>query len=577
MRMLGIIMKKLDRLINRIVLNTVSAYGGFCRRKFLHEAEKAEKYEKKMLHGILRRNAGTEFGVKYGFSGIRSAADYQRAVPFTDYSDYRDYIERTAQQGEQNLITRDRISFLANTSGTTGVTKHIPVVARSYAPYQKCIAMFFHLLKKELRARGIRGGKVLNTIETESSFTPAGIRQGFISSFVVGNSKLLVQALTCMPMSVLDYGDTIDMKYIKARAALSERELVGSVSAFMSTVTDLMSYIEENREMLCRDIAEGGVDPSVDLPDGLRADLARFFRPDPARAAEIEKAFEGTRGGLIKRLWPDMTMIIAIGTGEFAPFADKLRSYCGPDVKFCYSMYCASESLFASTVDAEDENYLMLPSAGFFEFIPADREDGEAEPLMLHELETGGYYEVVVTSLSGLYRYRIRDVIVVTGLRGASPLIRFAYRKDQLLNITGVKLTAEHFSNAVAAFERRVGVKVLDYSFYPDLGRSPWRLRMFMELESGMPEGMDKDPASIFDEELAKVNAEHGRMLKIGESSPSALSIVRPGSYERYRERYAKQKLSGNQIKAVRYVDSPEKLEYFDSCTETTYEQQSER
>ena len=66
-------------------------------------------------------------------------------------------------------------------------------------------------------------------------------------------------------------------------------------------------------------------------------------------------------------------------------------------------------------------------------------------------------------------------------------------------------------------------------------------------------------------------------MLKIGESSPSALSIVRPGSYERYRERYAKQKLSGNQIKAVRYVDSPEKLEYFDSCTETTYEQQSER
>lgn len=146
-----------------------------------------------------------------------------------------------------------------------------------------------------------------------------------------------------------------------------------------------------------------------------------------------------------------MTLVVAIGTGEFAPFSEKMRSYCGSEVKFCYEMYAASEALFASALSAEDTNYLLIPDGGFFEFIPVD--DGFDEehgvPLLPSELETGKLYEIVVTSLAGLYRYRIKDVVRITGFLGKAPLLQFGYRKDQLINITGVKLTIEHIQNAI--------------------------------------------------------------------------------------------------------------------------------
>ncbi len=569
-------MEKNGKLKNRIVWSVISAYGRAYRKRCIAICRDAGRSEAKLLRSVLARNASTEFGRKYGFKSIHSVEEYQDRVPFTTYPDYKDYIERTSMHGEQKLITRDRISFLANTSGTTGVTKHIPVVTRSYAPYLGCIAMFFSFMKKELDARGVRGGKVMNTIETESTVTPGGIRQGFISSFVVGSSGMMVESMTCLPMEVLKYGDTVDMKYIKARCVLGERGLVGMVGAFMSTMVDLMGYIEQNREMLVRDIRLGTIDPSISIPQELRNVLLKRYPPDPERADSIEKAFEGGEEGLIVRLWSNMVMIVAIGTGEFAPFAQRLRRYCGDGVKFCYSMYCASESLFASAIGVEDENYLMLPNAGFFEFIPADDESLDEKtmrPLLMHQLEKGRHYEVVVTSLAGLYRYRIRDVITVEGYCGTAPLIRFSYRKDQLINITGVKLTAEHITNAISGFEKRIGVKVLDYSVYPDTSRTPWRIQAFLELDGQIPESLGSEAARIFDEELAKVNAEHGRMLKIGESSPSVVCTVKRGSYARYREESAKAKHSGNQVKSVRYIDTPDKLEYYNSCVEHVYEQ----
>ena len=569
-------MRKTGKLTNRIVWNAISVYGRAFRRHCINISKDAEGSQAKLLKAVLARNAQTEFGRKNGFKSIRTVEEYQDRVPFSTYPDYEDYLHRISMYGEQKLITRDRISFLANTSGTTGVTKHIPVVMRSYAPYLGCIAMFFSFAKEEMAARGIKHGKMMNTIETESAVTPGGIRQGFISSFVVGSSGMLVETMTCLPIEVLKYGDTVDMKYIKARCALAESGLVGMVSAFMSTIVDLMSYIEQNRGMLIRDIRQGTIDPSIDMPQELRSALLKRFPPDPGRADAIEKAFAGGEDGLMKRLWSSLVIIVAIGTGEFAPFAAKLRKYCGNDVKFCYAMYCSSESLFASVIGTEDENYLMLPNAGFFEFIPVDDPDFDERtmrPLLMHQLEEGKHYEVVVTSLAGLYRYRIRDVVVCTGFRGSAPMIRFSYRKDQLINITGVKITSEHIANAVKGFETRVGVKVLDYSLYADTSATPWRIKAFMEPDGEIPGEPAGSAARIFDEELAKVNAEHGRMLKIGESSPSVVCAVRPGSYARYREERAKEKLSGNQIKAVRYIDTPEKLAYFDSCVERVYEQ----
>ena len=93
-----------------------------------------DSFSEKLLLGILKKNQDTELGRRLNLGDIHSAREYQDRVPYSDYEDYREYVERMAKDGEQNLMTADKISFLATTSGTTGVTKRIPVSAQSTVP-----------------------------------------------------------------------------------------------------------------------------------------------------------------------------------------------------------------------------------------------------------------------------------------------------------------------------------------------------------------------------------------------------------------------------------------------------------
>ena len=57
------------------------------------------------------------------------------------------------------------------------------------------------------------------------------------------------------------------------------------------------------------------------------------------------------------------------------------------------------------------------------------------------EVEVGGLYELVVTTLSGLYRYRIGDVVRVVRFHNSCPVIEFQYRQGQILNMRSEKTT----------------------------------------------------------------------------------------------------------------------------------------
>ena len=53
----------------------------------------------------------------------------------------------------------------------------------------------------------------------------------------------------------------------------------------------------------------------------------------------------------------------------------------------------------------------------------------------------GGLYELLVTTLSGLYRYRIGDVVRVVRFHNSCPVIEFQYRQGQILNMRSEKTT----------------------------------------------------------------------------------------------------------------------------------------
>lgn len=555
-----------EKVANFVITRVISVYGGIARKRYLTQSSDVDKISEKLLMNLLQKNRNTEIGKKYDFANIKSIKEYQDKVPYTTYEDYTEYIDRMAKTGEQNLITAEHIGFFAKTSGTTGVTKRIPVVDKTYKSYLKCVSSYFTILTKLMKENGIHTGKGLNTVENETEITEGGIREGFISSYALSKMNV-VQPTICIPKEIDGYGDNIDMKYIKARYALQDPDLIYLMSIFMSTMSDLMKYIFDNYQMLVNDIRTGTIDKDVDIPVELRQKLEQKLKPDPKRADQLLKIFLNEPDkGIIRKIWPKMLLVVAIGTGEFAPFTEKMRYYCGDKVTFSFGLYAASEAIMAYATEPEDEDFLMVTDSGFFEFLPAD--DENARPLLSHELEKGKLYEIIITSASGLYRYRIKDVIRVTGFVGKNPKIQFAYRKQQLINITGVKLTAEHITTAIKGFETELGVRVLDYSLYADTDFAPWRIIAFMEFDEPVDEKDRGIVREIFDQELTKVNAEYGRMLKIGECSPCAVCSVKKNTYNEYRKQKVKNGASDNQVKTVRIIDDKKKLEFFKQSVE---------
>ncbi|MGI9536947.1 MAG: GH3 family domain-containing protein, partial [Desulfocapsaceae bacterium] len=78
------------------------------------------------LREMMERNKDTEYGRQYGFAKIRSLEDYRKAVPIVSYEDIRERIDR-ATRNEKNILTAEDPILFAQTSGTTGEPKYIPV------------------------------------------------------------------------------------------------------------------------------------------------------------------------------------------------------------------------------------------------------------------------------------------------------------------------------------------------------------------------------------------------------------------------------------------------------------------
>ncbi len=104
--------------------------------------------------------------------------------------------------------------------------------------------------------------------------------------------------------------------------------------------------------------------------------------------------------------------ILAIGGDCFFYYTGKMRGYAG-DIPLHHFVYAASEGVFglAEHVDSPDR-YMLLPESVFFEFMPVGE---DKRPLLMGEVEIGGKYELIVTNRSGLYRYRLGDVVRVVG------------------------------------------------------------------------------------------------------------------------------------------------------------------
>ena len=559
-------------LLSRDRTETLARRGRIVVRTLDSDSRMAVILQHKLLMDLLKENQDTEYGKKYGFSEIHSAQEFKEKVPLTEYDDYEPGIRRM-MDGERNVLSAREPKFFAESAGSIGVPKYVPLSQEELDKcYKYSMVMAFGVADEYYRnttGRGLPGGRGLNAVEMRVKKTDSGANQGALSSTLVTSIGDAIPDLLSSPWEVICPGQEMDMKYLKARFALADRDLVFMNAAFMTSLVDLMDYIRDNYKMLCRDIYHGRIDPEIRIPEEVRTLLTGRITADRQRAKELMREFrEGFDSPIIPRIWPKMSWIGGIGTGGFFPYMRRMRKYSGKSIPFNNLCYAASESYIAVSRRMGDESFVLIPDGGFFEFIPADSDD-ETRTLNIDELEAGEDYRVIVTNLSGFYRYRLHDVVRVTGYYNETPMIQFVYRENQLISIAGEKTNEEHMRWAIEQFYLATRIHVSDYSIYADRESSPGHYVLLLEPSAIIPKERIAYCRDVLDEKLMQANPSYGEKVRTGVLGKMELVLLQQQTYQLYRDVQIMKGASSNQLKPVRVIDTPQKEKFFFRLQET--------
>lgn len=519
----------------------------------------ADTVQEKFLLGWLNENRDTEFGRHYGFAQIDSVREYQNKVPLSNYEDYARDIERI-MDGEKKILTaRDAVYFCIS-SGTVGDEKYIPLTEYDLEAHYVFMygAVFgqIHEYYRNMYETDVFG-KIFQIGEFAKTHMPDGRMNGIRSSCVyqwLDRNGEFDASDYCVPKEILFPETLEDQLYIKVRFALAERGLTAIHGVFINRAAGVIEYILRNWDLLLNDIEYGTV--SVNIPEKQRKYITEKLPRDPERARELRSIpREDLHKGIIKKIWKNIRYILAIGGDSFFYYTEKMRGYAD-GVPVHYFVYAASEGVFglAENVNSADR-YMLLPESVFFEFIPVG---GDNTPLLIGDVEIGEKYELVVTNRSGLYRYRLGDVVKVVGLHEKAPVVKFCYRRNQIINIAGEKSNQQQFDMAIKRFMELARTEVSGYCVCEDFSELAPGYLFYMECEKA-PQNAD----DLFEKCMCEANPEYKSCLNMREIRPLHIEFLREGSFRRYEQKLAERGKPMAQSKMPHFLNTEEKKNFF--------------
>jgi hypothetical protein len=500
------------------------AYCRFCRA-----LPQPEIVQRRRLHAYLRHNARTAFGRAHNFDSIRGYEDFSRRVPLMDYEDFEPWIERI-RRGETNVLTREPVTRLVPTSGSTGARKLIPFTAGLEREFGSAIGPW--LIDLLCQSKAIAGGPaywsitpVMADAEAEVSAIPIGFDAD--TAYLGGTRQRLAAAVMAAPDALRFIKDIEVFQYVTLLCLLRQCGLRLISVWHPSFLSLLLEALPANWEALLADIHSGTCKHASALSPMVRAALQ--LHPLPQRAIEL-RAIGPSKPGLF---WPRLQLVSCWGdaSAEFAAAGLK--------------------SLFPNTVVQPKgllatEAFVTIPFAGrhpvalqshFFEFI-----DDTGAVFRIHELRAGQNYEVAVTTAGGLWRYRLRDLVEVTGYVGRTPSLKFLGRSGNVSDLFGEKLSEAFVTQAIQEILSELNAKPKFVLLAPDADKSGSRYTLYFE---GRPA---ENVAERLDRNLRR-NPHYANCRDLGQLQPIRLFLIAGQGYETYVTRQMAQGLRVGDIK----------------------------
>lgn len=521
----------------------------------------AHRIQEQQLEHIVRGNADTQFGKQHGFSAIRSVRDFQKAVPVSEYGDFQPYIDRQLA-GQPGQLTCEEPVYFAISSGSTGTPKYVPVTPEDMKIHEQYIyGGVFGMVQEYYPQIPVRQlfGKILETGEFAKTHLPDGRMCGVRSASLyqwLDRDDGFDASDYCVPKEVLFPETLEDLTYLKARFALAEPGITAIHSIFLHRVVHLLDYIREHWDLLLQDMAQGTVSPEAHLSAYWKEKMTGWLAPNPARAAEL-RCLEIPQHPeqMVQKLWPNVRYLVGIGGANFPQYTKAVQLYAG-DLPIHHFIYGASEGFLSIAAGMNrPDAYILLPEAGFFEFMPLS--DTASQPVTMEALHIGERYELIFTNHSGLYRYRMKDVLEVVDFYGQAPVVRFCYRINQALNVADEKLNTEQMQEAISLFEQQTGTKETSYCAQEDFTVRPGRYLFYIEGEP-LP-----GAAQVLDHCLGCASMGYQGCRNMGEIAPVRVRFLARDSFHRYEELLAEQGRTMAQYKPVRILHSELSKKFF--------------
>lgn len=442
---------------------------GFLIREYLRSradgvlkyADDAELSQFRLLDNLLRKATATEFGRKYNFANIRNYEDFRKEVPVHNYDDLKTYFEKMLK-GQQNILWPDAIQWFAKSSGTTSEkSKFIPVskealTTNHYRGAYDVMGMYAH---NRPDTRIFEGKTLILGGSQRIHSAESSVRSGDISAIMIYNQPLLADILRTPPRKVTLMED-FEQK-LSITSDVSIRENVTGLAGVPTWNIVLMQMI-----------------------------------------------LEKTGAAHIGEIWLNLELYLHGGV-SFTPYADTFQKLIPlPGMQYL-QIYNASEGFFAFQDRLGAEDMLLATDHGvFYEFIPlAELENEQPKVLSLGEIELGIQYAIVISTNSGLWRYKIGDTVIFTSKNPYR--IKVTGRTKSFINAFGEEVIVDNTDKALSLACKMCNSSVKDYTVAPVYFSGGGKACHEWMIEFDVAPHNVEDFAALLDSQLQQINSDY--------------------------------------------------------------------
>lgn len=404
-------------VIGEIIKKAIDVYG------FVTSDPDPVIAQQAVLKDLLTKAKLTAFGKQYGFGNILDSdgpvGAFQRAVPVHDYdklnTDWWQYLLR----GHQNVTWPGGQQYFALSSGTTSSSKAIPVTDD---------------MLDSIRRAGIQQVASLKNFDLPADFFEKQI-------LMLGSSVNLIQK---------DDHEEGEISGISAANIPTWFRPYYKPGVEIAAITDW----DERVKRIAEEAPNWDIGSLSGIPSWIEMMLKEVIAHNKLKT--------------IHDIWPNLAVYTSGGVA-FEPYRKSFETLLARPLIYI-DTYLTSEGYLATQKRPDTNAMALLVDNGiFFEFVPfADEnmdENGRVRPdarvLTLADAEENVEYVLLISTVSGAWRYMIGDTVMLTDRQRAE--IRITGRTKHFLNVVGEQLSVHQMNAAMAAMQQQYDIEIQEF------------------------------------------------------------------------------------------------------------------